>query len=67
MAEISSIVKSDQIDIILLNQPSSPLLKYNILKEGILIFQRPPFKLVVDPEIYSQYFDFKVFMQKYES
>ena len=67
IAEITSILKSDQIDVVILNQCSSLLLKYNVIKEGILIFQRPPYKLLVEPVIYSQYFDFKVFMQNYES
>ena len=67
IADISSILKNDKVDIVLLNQPAPPLLKYNIIKDGILIFQRAPYKIVVEPEIYSQYFDFQVFMQKHES
>lgn len=61
--EISLIIKSEEIDLVILNQPISPLLKFNILKEGSLIYQQPPYRLIVEPAIYNEYFDFKTFVQ----
>jgi len=63
ITEISSIIKSEKIDLVVLNQPVSPLLKFNILKEGKLIFQQSPYRLIVEPAIYNEYFDFKTFIQ----
>ena len=63
ITEISSIIKSEKIDLVLLNQPISPLLKFNILKEGKLIYQQLPYRLIVEPAIYNEYFDFKTFIQ----
>jgi hypothetical protein len=63
IAEISIILKSDKIDIVILNKPILPLLKFNVLKEGVLIYQRPPYKVLVEPMIYNEYFDFKIFTQ----
>jgi len=63
IAEISSILKSDNIDLVILNQPISPVLKFNIIKDGKLIYEQPPYRLLVEPFIYSEYFDFKVFTQ----
>src|SRR3989344_5193347 len=45
ITEISSIIKSEKIDLVILNQPISSLLKFNILKERNLIYQQPPYRL----------------------
>lgn len=63
ISEISSILKSEKIDLVVLNQAISSLLKFNILKEGKLIYQQPPYRLIVEPAIYNEYFDFKTFIQ----
>jgi len=63
ITEISSIIKSEKIDLVILNQPISSLLKFNILKERNLIYQQPPYRLIVEPAIYNEYFDFKTFIQ----
>ncbi|EKD94292.1 MAG: hypothetical protein ACD_26C00134G0002 [uncultured bacterium] len=65
IAEISKILQTNKIDLILLNNSIFPLLKFNILKEGILIYQKSPYKILVEPAIYNEYFDFKVFSQSY--
>lgn len=61
ISEISIIVKNNNIDIVSLNRPSSSLLKFNILKNGALIYQKIPYKILVEPTIYNEYFDFKIF------
>lgn len=63
IAEISTILQTDELDLTLLNDSIFPLLKFNILKEGILIYQKYPYKILVEPTIYNEYFDFKVFSQ----
>jgi len=65
IAEISKILQTNKIDLILLNDSIFPLLKFNILKEGILIYQKSPYKILVESAIYNEYFDFKVFSQSY--
>jgi predicted nucleotidyltransferase len=56
--KISRLLKTDKIDIVILNLTESPELKYNIIKEGNLIFQKEPYKLLVEPRILIEYFDF---------
>ena len=58
ITQISRILKSDKIDIVILNLTKSPELKYLILKEGILVFEREPFKVMIEPKILNEYFDF---------
>lgn len=63
ITEISTILQTDKLDLVLLNDSIFPLLKFNILKEGILIYQKYPYKILVEPTIYNEYFDFKIFSQ----
>ncbi|MBM4136507.1 MAG: nucleotidyltransferase domain-containing protein [Nitrospira sp.] len=66
IAQISRILKTDRVDIVILNRTKSPELKYIILKEGILVFEREPFKVMVEPKILNEYFDFHKILSKYE-
>lgn len=59
MDKISRFLKTDKIDIVVLNIAESPELKYQIIKEGELIFEREPFKVLVEPRILNEYFDFR--------
>lgn len=58
--KISRLLKTDKIDIVILNLTESPELKYQIIKEGRLIFKREPFKIIVEPAILNEYFDFQI-------
>lgn len=62
---LSSILKTNNIDIVILNDSLSPLLKFNIINDGKLFYEKTPYKLLVEPQIFDQYFDFKVFQKTY--
>jgi len=62
---ISRMLKTDRIDIVILNLTESPELKYQIIKEGKLIFQIEPFKIIVEPNILNEYFDFQMILLRY--
>lgn len=62
---LSKMLKTDKIDIVILNTVESPELKYNILKEGRLIYKKEPFKVLVEPKILNEYFDFRFFMLRH--
>lgn len=57
--KITRCFKTDKVDIVILNLSESPELKYNIIKDGILIFKKEPFKVLVEPKILNEYFDFR--------
>jgi hypothetical protein len=65
LASISQALQTDKVDIVVLNAVDAPELKYNIIKEGKLIFERESFKLVVEPRILNEYFDFKMSLQRH--
>lgn len=59
MDEISRALGTDKIDVVFLNLTESPELKYSIIKEGELIFSQDPFKVLIEPKILNEYFDFR--------
>jgi len=63
--QLSQILKTDKVDLVVLNMTESPELKFNIIKEGKLIFEREPFKLLIEPKILNEYFDFHTMLLKY--
>lgn len=62
---ISRLLKTDKVDLIILNLTESPELKYLIIREGSLIFEREPFKVIIEPEILNEYFDFQKLLLRY--
>jgi predicted nucleotidyltransferase len=65
MGHISRILKTDRVDIVILNLTKSPELKYAVVKEGIVLFEREPFKVIIEPKILNEYFDFHTMISKY--
>ena len=63
--KISRLLKTDKIDIVILNITESPELKYNIIAEGKLIYYKEPYKVLVEPRILMEYFDFRQMLLKY--
>lgn len=56
---------TNKIDVCILNDLKSPELKYNIIKNGYLVYEKEPFKLLVEPPILNEYFDFHQSLSRY--
>jgi len=63
--KLSRLLKTDNIDIVTLDTAESPELKYQIIKDGQLIFEQEPYRVLIEPKILNEYFDYKMMMQKY--
>jgi predicted nucleotidyltransferase len=59
LAELGRVLRTDNVDLVLLNQVDNPTLKYNIITTGQLLFEREPYQLLVEPRILNEYFDFR--------
>ncbi len=55
---LSRFFKTNDIDIVILNDSEMPDLKFNIINEGKLIYKKEPYKVIVEPKIISEYLDF---------
>ena len=65
IGKISMALKTNAIDLCILNDLESPELKFNIIKDGRVIFEKEPFRVLLEPKILNEYFDFKIMLQKY--
>jgi len=65
LSKICLVLKTDEVDLVILNTIESPEIKYNIIKEGKLIFEREPYKVIVEPKIMNEYFDFHLMLKEY--
>ena len=63
--QLNQVFKTDKVDVVALNTSESPELKFNIINEGKLIFEREPFKILIEPKILNEYFDFRIMLLKY--
>lgn len=65
MGKLSNEIGTDAVDVVVLNDTESPELKYNIIKEGKLIYEQEPYKVAIEPRILNEYFDFIYGLRKY--
>ncbi len=65
MDKIGLALRTDKIDIVILNLIQSPELKYKIIKDGELLFKEEPYKVLVEPKILNEYFDFHDLLVRY--
>lgn len=65
MGRLSRELKLDAVDVVVLNDAESPELKYNIIKEGKVIYEKEPYKVSLEPRILNEYFDFMYGLRKY--
>lgn len=65
IADAMKALHTDNIDLHILNDIHLPELKYHIIAEGKLLFEREPFRIIVEPRILNEYFDFRRLLQKY--
>ena len=65
MGQLSRILGTDKVDIAILNLSEMPEFKFNVIREGQLIYEEEPFRVIVEPKILNDYFDFKLILSRY--
>ncbi len=63
-AKIAKVLQTDKLDIIVMNLVNNPVLKYNIIKDGRIIFEKSPYRVLAEPKILNEYFDFQTELVK---
>lgn len=64
-ADMMHALGTDHIDAHSLNDIRSPLLKYRIMQEGIVLFEREPYRIILEPRILNEYSDFLYLLKKH--
>lgn len=65
MAKIGRLLKTDKVDVVILNITDSPELKFDIINDGKLIYEKELFRVLIEPRILNEYFDFNIMLKKY--
>lgn len=63
--KITHLLKTEHVDIVILNTSKSPEFKYQVISTGELIYEQEPFKVLIEPRILNEYFDFYVQLKRY--
>lgn len=63
--KLSEALNTDKIDVIVLNDAKSPELKFSIIKDGKIIYEKEPYKVLLEPKILNEYFDFMDGLRRY--
>ena len=66
IAEISRILQTDDVDVVLLNSVKQPELAYAIITEGELLYEQEPYRALVEPRILNEYFDFYALLKQHQ-
>ena len=64
--KLSDALKTDAIDVVVINDTFQPELKFNIIQEGKLILEREPYKVLIEPKILTEYIDFHDSLLRYD-
>jgi predicted nucleotidyltransferase len=65
ISELSMALGTNKVDVVILNDDIGPELKYNIIQQGELIYQQEPYRVMLEPRILNEYFDFVASLKKY--
>ncbi|MFZ3032084.1 MAG: nucleotidyltransferase domain-containing protein [Candidatus Moraniibacteriota bacterium] len=64
--ELAQVLKTDALDLVMLNTLASPELKYAIIQEGKVLLERESFRVRIEPNILNEYFDFRTMLRRYQ-
>lgn len=65
MDKLSRLLQTDKVDVVILNLAEGPELKYNIISQGELLYEVEPYKVLIEPQILNEYFDFRAGLLRY--
>ncbi len=63
--KISKVLETDNIDTVVLNHTDAPEMKYSIIKNGRIIYEVDSFRILIEPGIMNEYFDFRFLLRKH--
>ena len=66
MGELSNALKTNKVDVAVINDTDNINLKYAIISGSKVIFEKEPHKIIVESRILNEYFDFRIFIDTYQ-
>jgi uncharacterized protein len=65
ISRLSGFFQNDQVEILILNLSEMPELKFAVISEGELLYEVEPYKVLIEPRIMNEYFDFKFGLRQF--
>ncbi len=65
LEQLSRLLETDRVEVLVLNQAEGPELKYRVIATGLLLHEVEPFRLLVEPRILNEYFDFRSLLRRH--
>lgn len=66
MGKLSQALKTNKVDVAVINDTDNVYLKHAIISKGKILFEKEPHKVIVEPKILNEYFDFRMLIDKYQ-
>ena len=63
--KISRALGTDKVDVVMLDITQGPEIKFNIIRDGKLIYEKEPYKIIIEPKILNEYFDFRALLTRH--
>lgn len=65
MGDLSDVLKTDAVDLVVLNTLDKPELAFGIIHDGKILFERGAGRVAIEPRIMSDYFDFRTALLRF--
>lgn len=65
-SRIGDVLNTDKVDVVMLDHAHNPVLEYYAIIEGILLYEKEPYKVRIEPRIFNEYFDYTQHMVRHQ-
>ena len=65
LEKLTRVLRSDAVDILDLDTSVNPELKFSVIKDGIMVMERDASRLILEPRIQNEFFDFKAVLARH--
>ena len=63
--DLSLALGRDDVDVVIMNTLEKPEMKYDIITQGRVLYEQEPYRVLLEPRILSEYFDFRDLLRRY--
>lgn len=65
LAKLTKYLKTDDVDLLILNNSDNPQLNFEVVKSGKIIFEVEPSRLMYEPKAMNDYFDYGISLARH--
>ena len=65
ISKLTKYLKTDNVDLLILNNSEKPELNYEVINNGKLLIDIEPNRVIFEPKVLNEYFDYKMSLSRY--